>query len=58
VVGSLAEKRSGDSIIQPAPLGAEENFISNKFYTKNRPTITVSSGGSVATGLMQETLMN
>jgi hypothetical protein len=46
VAGSLVEKGPGDSIIQPAPSGAEDSSVSGREYAKNRPTVTVSSGGS------------
>jgi hypothetical protein len=46
VAGSLPEKGPGDGIVQPVSSEAEDSSTSERVYTKNRPTITVSSGGS------------
>jgi hypothetical protein len=46
VAESLPEKGPRDSIVQPAPSGAEGSSASDKVYAKNGSTVTVSSGGS------------
>jgi hypothetical protein len=54
VAGCLAEKGLRDSIVQPAPSGAEGSFASGRVYAKMGLLSQFQMVDPVATGSMQD----